>query len=62
MKRPRKVTIETYRVTYMRYKYQCPFCHTKVDTNMDRYVTRFLCSHCKNELIVEQKEKEKDNA
>lgn len=51
-----KVKVKKITCTFIRSKYVCPRCNTHVETGIDENVTRFLCGHCKNELIVERED------
>lgn len=60
-KRPQRVILN--RVPYTRYRseYTCPGCKTRlIDYHIDKLITRFKCSQCNQELIVEWEEKSRD--
>jgi len=62
-KKARKADI-TYTETISKYSsYTCPFCKiTFVGAGISKYVTRFRCRDCKNEIIVDSRITKKYNA
>lgn len=55
MKRPKKVIIKHREVKSYISEYQCPHCHMGfVGAGIGENITRFTCTNCKNECIVEE--------
>ncbi len=54
MKRPKRVTIYLTKTYNLISSYTCPHCKTEVHgAGINRPVTRFLCSECDEECIVD---------
>lgn len=55
MKKAKKTKITyTSHVEYVS-SYKCPHCHTNIiGAQVHKHVTRFLCHHCKEEVIVDR--------
>lgn len=54
MKKPKKVKIVGYPVKAYKYEYNCPHCKvTHIQYGHFHNVSRFYCSECHNELIVD---------
>jgi DNA-directed RNA polymerase subunit RPC12/RpoP len=53
MKRPKHITIELRPSICYRAYYQCPHCKTTFESGFNENTIRFICSQCKNEIIVD---------
>lgn len=55
MKRAKRASIKYTTSEYQVANIICPHCKTHIqDHSFSELTTRFLCLHCKNEIIVDQ--------